>query len=253
MTETLSEGVEIMIALDLSKSMLAEDIQPNRLYAAKAAVRNILKKLDGDKVGLVAFSARAYTQMPLSNDYASALNYLETLKTSSVPVQGTSISNAIQECVKGFDSESSANKLLLIFTDGEDHEEEIEAALQEAKTKQIKVSCIAIGSENGAPIPNYGSQEKYKKDKTGKTVITKVNSALLNSIASEGGGVFSQVKSSAPSEAREIIDYIKDQEKTETGSFQFVNLTPRFPIPLSLSILCLILSILIKEKENTWF
>ena len=253
MTETLSEGVEVMIALDLSKSMLAEDIQPNRLYAAKAAIKNILKQMDGDKVGLVVFSASAYTQMPLSNDYASAISYLESLNTSTVPVQGTSISEAIKVSLEGFDTNSSANKILLLFTDGEDHEEELEETLKLAKESQVKISCLAIGSDNGAPIPTYSSEDKYKKDKQGNTVITKANTPLLKSIAELNDGFFDQIKSSFPNEITGLNNYLRTQEKTETGTFSFTNLTPRFQIPLILSVLFYIIAILIKEKEGRWF
>jgi len=242
-----------MIALDLSKSMLAEDIQPNRLYAAKAAIKNILKQMDGDKVGLVVFSASAYTQMPLSNDYASAISYLESLNTSTVPVQGTSISEAIKVSLEGFDTNSSANKILLLFTDGEDHEEELEETLKLAKESQVKISCLAIGSDNGAPIPTYSSEDKYKKDKQGNTVITKANTPLLKSIAELNDGFFDQIKSSFPNEITGLNNYLRTQEKTETGTFSFTNLTPRFQIPLILSVLFYIIAILIKEKEGRWF
>ena len=253
MTETLSEGVEVMIALDLSKSMLAEDVQPNRLYAAKAAIKNILKKMDGDKVGLVVFSANAYTQMPLSNDYASAINFLESLNTSTVPIQGTSISEAIKVSMEGFDQNSSASKILLLFTDGEDHEEELEETLKIAKERQIKISCLAIGSGNGAPIPNSNSEDKYKKDKQGNTVISKANIPLLQSIAESNDGFFNQIKSSSPKEVKYLNGYLRTQEKTETGTFMFNNLTPRFQVPLLLSVLFFIISMLIKEKEGPWF
>ena len=253
MTETLSEGVEVMIALDLSKSMLAEDVQPNGLYAAKAAIKNILKKMDGDKVGLVVFSANAYTQMPLSNDYASAINFLESLNTSTVPIQGTSISEAIKVSMEGFDQNSSASKILLLFTDGEDHEEELEETLKIAKERQIKISCLAIGSGNGAPIPNSNSEDKYKKDKQGNTVISKANIPLLQSIAESNDGFFNQIKSSSPKEVKHLNGYLRTQEKTETGTFMFNNLTPRFQVPLLLSVLFFIISMLIKEKEGPWF
>jgi Ca-activated chloride channel family protein len=253
MTETVSEGVEVMIALDLSKSMLAEDVQPNRLYAAKAAIKNILKKMDGDKVGLVVFSSNAYTQMPLSNDYASAINFLESLNTSTVPIQGTSISEAIKVSMEGFGQNSSASKILLLFTDGEDHEEELEETLKIAKERQIKISCLAIGSGNGAPIPNSNSEDKYKKDKQGNTVISKANIPLLQSIAESNDGFFNQIKSSSPKEVKDLNGYLRTQEKTETGTFMFNNLTPRFQVPLLLSVLFFIISMLIKEKEGPWF
>tara|TARA_B100000768_G_C11284489_1_gene381256 strand:+ start:3582 stop:4724 length:1143 start_codon:yes stop_codon:yes gene_type:complete len=253
MTETLSEGLEVMIALDLSKSMLAEDVQPNRLYAAKTAIKNILKKMDGDKVGLVVFSANAYTQMPLSNDYASAINYLESLNTSTVPIQGTSISEAIKVSMEGFDQNSSASKSILLFTDGEDHEEELEETLNIAKEGQIKISCLALGSDYGAPIPNSNSEDKYKKDKQGNTVISKANIPLLQSIAESNDGFFSQIKSSSPKEVKDLNGYLRTQEKTETGAFMFNNLTPRFQVPLLLSVLFFIISMLIKEKEGPWF
>jgi len=157
MKETTSEGVELMIALDLSKSMLAEDIAPNRLYAAKRAIKSTINALQGDLVGLVVFAGNAYVQMPISRDYGSAMAYLESVNTLSVATQGTSLSSAIKQCLNGFNESSKASKIMFIFTDGEDHEEGIESAISNAKELNVKISCIGIGSITGAPIPDTSS------------------------------------------------------------------------------------------------
>ncbi len=253
MKETTSEGVELMVALDVSKSMLAEDIPPNRLYVAKSAIKNTIKELQGDLLGLVVFAGNAYTQMPLSNDYAAAQAYLENINTSTVPTQGTSISAAILECSEGFNMESNASKIILIFTDGEDHEEEIQSAIDSAKEKGIKVSCVAMGSETGAPIPDYSSDGKYKKDAQGSTIITKANAPLMKQIAKQGNGFYTRIGSSQPREINQVVNYVKGEQTAETGNFVFVDLTPRFRIPLSIALLLLIASFLIKEKDSSWF
>ncbi|MFK7757890.1 MAG: VWA domain-containing protein [Flavobacteriales bacterium] len=253
MKETTSEGVELMVALDLSKSMLAEDVMPNRLYVAKTAIKNTINTLGGDVVGLVVFGGNAYTQMPLTTDYGAALSYLESTNTSTVPTQGTSLSAAITESLSGFDYESSASKLVLLFTDGEDHEEELEAAISEAKEKGVKVCCVAMGSVNGAPIPDYASEDRYKKDQNGNTIITKANRALLKSISSETGGDFFELSSSRPAEIKPLTRFIKQQQTSETGSFVLVDLTPRFQIPLFFGVLFLMGAFVIKEKKEPWF
>lgn len=252
MQETTSEGVELIIALDVSKSMLAEDVLPNRLYTSKRAIHHTIEQLNGDLVGLVVFAGHAYTQMPLSNDYASALAYLENVNTSTVQVQGTNISEAIQTCTAGFNYESNASKIVLFFTDGEDHEEQIEEAILEAKEKGVKISCIAVGSDTGAPIPDFNSDQKYKKDAQGNTVISKVNVNLLEQISSQGGGFFTHLKSSRPTDIKEILEYINHEQTAETGNFAFIDLTPRYRIPLCIALMLLIGSLLIKEKKPLW-
>jgi len=252
MVESTSEGIELVIALDLSPSMMAEDISPNRLGVAKTAIKNTINQLDGDLVGLVVFSGRAYTQLPLSNDYGSAKTYINSVNINTINTKGTALSEAILEGNTLFTEESAASKVILIFTDGEDHEGELEDALSEAKGLGIKVSCVAMGSEAGAPIPDDSGNNKYKQDRTGNTVISKTNRKLLDQICSSSDGERFDIQSGSLSEVRKIAQYVQNEQTAETGTFSFSNLTPRFQFPLIISILFLVLFILFKEKDTPW-
>jgi len=168
-------------------------------------------------------------------------------------IRDSSLSAAILESLEGFDYESSASKLILLFTDGEDHEEALEEAISQAKEKGVKICTVAMGSTNGAPIPDYSSENKYKKDQEGNTIVTKANRPLLESISTETGGEFFQLASSRPAEVKSLLNYIKTEQTSETGSFMLIDLTPRFQFPLFIGILFLMAAFLIKEKKDPWF
>ncbi len=210
MVESTSEGIELVIALDLSPSMMAEDIAPNRLEVAKTAINNTINQLKGDLVGLVVFSGRAYTQLPLSNDYGSAKTYIHSVNINTIRTKGTAISEAILEGNTLFREESGASKVILIFTDGEDHEGELENALEEAKELGVKISCVAMGSQAGAPIPDDSGKNKYKQDQTGNTVISKTNRKLLDQICSSADGERFDIQNGSLSEVRKIAQYVQN-------------------------------------------
>jgi len=252
MVESTSEGIELVIALDLSPSMMAEDISPNRLSVAKNAITNTINQLKGDLVGLVVFSGRAYTQLPLSNDYGSAKTYINSVNINTIRTKGTALSEAILEGNTMFTDKSTASKVILIFTDGEDHEGGLENALTEAKELGIKISCVAMGSEAGAPIPDDSGSNKYKQDKTGNTVISKTNKKLLDQICNSSDGERFDIQSGSLSEVRKIAQYVQSEQTAETGTFSFSNLTPRFQFPLMFSLMLFIVFILFKEKDTPW-
>ena len=250
MVESTSEGIELIIALDLSPSMMAEDISPNRLSVAKKAAENTINQLGGDLVGLVVFSGRAFTQVPLTNDYGSTLTYLKALEINTIRVKGTSISQAIDESLTLFSDDSAASKVILLFTDGEDHEGELEQAILDAKELQVKISTVAMGSENGAPIPAENGQSKFKQDNSGSTIISKTNRELLEQISSSTNGDYFEIKTGAPAEVKKLVNYIENEQTAEMGTFTFSNLIPRFQIPLIFSLIFFILFVLFKEKRQ---
>ena len=185
------KGIDIMIALDVSNSMLSEDIQPNRIERAKQAVSRLIDNLSNDRIGLVVFAGKAYTQMPITTDYAAARLFLAGINPGMVPTQGTAIGEAINLCVTSF-GESKKSRAIIIITDGENHQDDAISAAKKANDNDIRVYTVGIGSPDGAPIPLIinGNNAGYKKDKDGSTVITKMNPEALQEIATAGEGVY---------------------------------------------------------------
>ena len=191
-------GADVMIAFDLSKSMLAEDLQPNRLARAKIFASKLLHQLYNDKVGLVVFAGHAYQQMPLSVDARAGQMYLNILDTDGIPVQGTAIGEAISMCMEAFEKGESeqekdrANRVLILITDGENHEDEAIKMAKEAADKGITIFTIGVGTPKGAPIPviHRGRAVDYKKDKDGSIVLSKLNEGVMQEIAKAGNGAY---------------------------------------------------------------
>lgn len=189
--EIKREGVEIIIALDVSNSMMAEDIQPNRLERAKQAIAKMVDRLVNDKIGLIVFAGDAYIQIPITTDYVSAKLFLNTISTEIVPKQGTAIGSAIELGMKSFTQQEETSKALIIITDGENHEDDAIETAKTAVEKGLRVHTIGIGLPKGAPIPIYSGQQKnYLKDNSGETVISKLDEDMLRKIAAAGQGVY---------------------------------------------------------------
>ena len=183
------KGVEIVIALDVSNSMMAEDIKPNRLERSKQAISRLVEKLLNDKIGLIVFAGDAYVQLPITTDYASAKMFLSTINTSVVPVQGTAIGKAIDLAVRSFGPESEASRAIIVITDGENHEDDAVAAAKAANEKGIVVHTIGMGLPQGAPIPVEGTNS-FIKDRQGTVVMTKLDEQKLQEISAAGGGEY---------------------------------------------------------------
>ena len=186
--EVKREGFELMICLDVSNSMLAEDLTPNRLERAKQAISRLIDRLKNDKIGVVVFAGEAYIQLPLTVDHSAAKLFLRSIDTDIVPTQGTAIGKAIELAMSSFSADSKANRSIIIITDGENHEDDALELATEAAKQGIKVHTIGIGSTDGTPIPVYqrGQMTGYKKDRDGNTVVTKLNETMLQQIAASG-------------------------------------------------------------------
>jgi Ca-activated chloride channel homolog len=185
------KSADIFIALDVSNSMLADDIQPNRLEKAKSIALSLLEDLKGERVGLIVFAGNAYVQMPLTTDYSAAALFINSCNTNQIPTQGTALSEVLDLAQKGFGSENKSYKLLAIITDGEDHENNAVEKSKTAFENNTMIFTIGVGTPEGGKIPvDYGGFKDYKKDKTGATVITKVNEPLLIDVAKAGGGAY---------------------------------------------------------------
>ncbi|OGW19199.1 MAG: hypothetical protein A3K09_02585, partial [Nitrospinae bacterium RIFCSPLOWO2_12_FULL_47_7] len=186
--ELRQEGVDIIIALDVSNSMLAEDIKPNRLIRAKHKVADLINMLEGDRVGLVAFAGTSFLQCPLTLDYSAATLFLDMIDTELIPVPGTAIAHAIHTSTKAFSTREKKSKVIILITDGEDHEGRVQEAVREAREQGVKIYTVGIGQDSGAPIPNVGGG--FKKDRQGNVVLSKLGESVLQKIALDTGGAY---------------------------------------------------------------
>jgi Ca-activated chloride channel homolog len=254
MEEVKREGVDLMIAIDLSNSMLAEDLQPNRLMRAKQSISKLIDRLDGDRIGLIVFAGDAFVQLPITTDYSAAKLFLSTINTSIVPTQGTAIGKAIGLSIKSFDLKNDQSKAIIVITDGENHEDDAIKKAEEAEELGIFVHTIGMGSAEGGPIPiknRYGSVTSYQKDKEGNTIITVLNEEMLKQIAQAGGGSYIRANSTQ-SGLNALFKEINKMEKKEIGSKVFTDYKDRFQWFIGLTIILLIIEIMIKGRKNKW-
>lgn len=253
--EVKQEGVDIFIALDLSLSMKAEDIKPNRLEKAKLEIRNLIDRLGGDRIGLVVFAGEAYTQFPLTTDYSAANLFLDALDVDAVSLPGTSIGLAIERAVASFDFEETTTKVIVIITDGENTEGDVFDAAEDAAGKGILLYTIGMGSPTGGPIPVYsesGRQTDFKRDRMGSVVVSKLDEGSLEKIAAIGKGKYFRGTTSQD-ELDAIYKDVSTLQKKEFGVKQFTDYEDRFQFFLVPALLLLIMEFLLTENRNRWF
>ena len=254
MEEVKREGVDLMIAVDLSNSMLSEDLQPNRLLRAKQAISRLIDRLEGDRIGLVVFAGEAYVQLPITTDYSAAKLFLSTINTNIISTQGTAIGKAILLSLKSFDFENAQSKAIIIITDGENHEDDATEIAEQAAEKGVFVHTIGMGSIDGGPIPiknRYDQLQGYRKDKQGNTVITKLNESMLQDIAQSGGGSYIRANNTQ-SGLDALFKEINKMEKKEIGSKIFTDYKDRFQIFIGFALLLLVIDLFILERKNKW-
>ena len=238
---------EIIIALDVSNSMLAEDISPNRLQRAKEMIAKIFEKNQSERIGLVVFAGDAFVQIPVTSSYSSVDVFLSSINTETVPVQGTNISKAIEMSVAMFDKTSDSEKYILILTDGENHEQKAIDVAKKAHEKGIIISTAGIGKKHAVPIPDIHTGD-YKKDRNGKVVLTKLNDLVLTQIANAGGGKYFEIGSffSDINKIQSQIDGLGEVNgKTEIDEYADL-----FPYLIVLALLLLVLEFIFLEKRN---
>ncbi|MEJ2544925.1 MAG: VWA domain-containing protein, partial [Calditrichaceae bacterium] len=241
--EVKREGVDIVVALDVSMSMMAEDISPNRLEKAKYEVSKLIDILEGDRIGLVAFAGIAHVQCPLTLDYSAAKLFLRLMDVDLIPQPGTAIGDAIRESMKAFNQKERKHKVLILITDGEDHESKPIEAADEAAAEGIKIFTIGLGSPQGVPIPlydRYGNSAGFKKDRDGNVVTTKLDVTTLQTIAFNTGGEY-YISTAGETELRKIYEKINEMEKKELTSKQFSQYEDRFQIFVILALVVLII------------
>lgn len=248
------KGIDLVIAIDVSESMLAQDIKPNRLQRSRQAISRLVDELGSDRIGIVVFAGRAYTQLPITTDYAAVRMFVSTISTESVPVQGTAIAEAVNLSVDLFD-ESETEKAIIIITDGEDHEGDVIEAAKNAVARNVRIYTVGMGLPEGAPIPiidRAGNQQGFKKDRSNNTVISRLNENMLKEIATAGNGQYVRANNTQVG-LRIIFDEISKLEKTEFESRMFTDYEDRFQYFLAPALLLLLLEFLIFERRSSRF
>ncbi len=248
------EGVDIVFAVDVSKSMLAEDIAPNRIEKAKRLVSEIINQLASDRIGIIAYAGQAYPQLPITTDYSAAKMFLQGMNTDMLTSQGTAIDQAIVLATTYYDDAEQTNRVLFIISDGEDHSEGSTLdAVEDAVDEGITIYTIGVGKEKGAPIPikRNGILESLKKDSQGETVITKLNKEVLIDIASDGNGEYID-----GSNTEAAVEFIKNEllqmDKKEFEAKQFAEYKDQFQWFIGAALLLLFLDIFILDRKTKW-
>ena len=235
------KGIEVMVALDVSNSMMARDINPTRLDKAKMMLSKLVDDLDNDKVGLIVFAGDAYTQLPITTDYVSAKMFLKSINPQMVPTQGTAIGSAISTAMKSFSPDSPADKAIIVITDGENHEE--------AAEQGIKVDVIGVGSLQGAPIPVGGSDNNFIKDNAGNVVITKLNEAMAQEIARAGKGIYARADNTNGA-LRALQKELDTMKTTELDSKVYSEYNEQFPGLAWIALVILLVDIFLLDRKN---
>jgi Ca-activated chloride channel homolog len=244
------QGVEVIIALDVSNSMLAEDIQPDRLTRAKQAISRLVDNLDNDKIGLIVFAGDAYIQIPITTDYVSAKMFLSSINPNMVPKQGTAIGAAINLGVRSFSPGEGKSKAIIIITDGENHEDDPVKDAEEASKAGIVIHTIGIGSTEGVPIPVMNNGRKdYLKDVDGNTVVTKLDEDILKKIALSTNGNYVRANNSNIG-LDEIYTQIKKMKKQDLESTMYTEYNDQFQVFAAIALFLLIVDFIIMERKN---
>jgi len=246
------EGIDIVVALDVSNSMLARDMKPNRLAKARQEIQGIVDRLKGDRIGLVAFAGEAFVQCPLTLDYAAALFLLGAMDQNSVSVQGTSLSAAIEKSASAFNQQEKKHKVVLLLTDGEDHEEGAIQMAEQARKEGVKIYTVGIGNPAGEPIPildRKGEQVGFKKDEHGEVVVSKLDEAILQKIALTTGGKYYHA-TAGEMELNRIFEEISQIEKKELEGTLVTRYDDRFQWPLLFALFLIVGEFFLSERKR---
>lgn len=245
------QGVEVIIALDISNSMLAEDVQPSRLQKAKRLVAQLVDKMQNDKVGMIVFAGDAFTQLPITSDYISAKMFLETIDPSLISKQGTAIGAAINLATRSFTPQEGVGRTIIVITDGENHEEGVIEAARAAVEKGIQVNVLGVGMPEGAPIPIMGTND-YRRDRDGNVVVTCLNEQMCQEIAKTGNGIYVRVDNT--NNAQKAIDKeINKMAKADVETQVYTEFNEQFQAVAWIIFLLLLAELLILECKNPLF
>ena len=249
--EAKRSGSDLMILLDVSNSMLAGDLAPNRLENAKRAISQLIDNLHNDRIGIIIFAGEAYVQLPITTDYSAAKLFLNNITTDIVPTQGTAIGAAIDMGMKSFNFVNGTSKAMILMTDGENHEDDAVSATKNAMAKDVAIHVIGVGSPEGAPVPVYknGKPVGFHTDEAGKTVVSKLNEEMCKEISEAGNGVYVRA-SNANSGLGIVMDQVNKMQKKTYASKDFKTYEDRFQFFLGLSLLLLLLEFFISNRKN---
>ena len=245
LSEHKSHGAEIVICLDVSNSMLAEDYSPNRLDRAKLAISRLTDKLKDDRIGLIVFAGSSFVQLPVTTDYVSAKMFLGSIDTESVPIQGTAMGDAIFTGIRSFSAQSEKSRVIIVISDGENHEDDPVAAAKEAAENGIRVYTVGVGSSEGQPIPVDGG---LLKDKDGEIVVTKLDEDMLRKVAKAGNGAYVHAGNDEFG-LNPIIDDIRRMEDEEFGSVVFEEYDEQYMYFFGIALALLVIEMLIGARR----
>ena len=245
------QGVEVMIALDISNSMLAQDVQPSRLEKAKRLVAQLVDKMENDKVGMIVFAGDAFTQLPITSDYISAKMFLESINPSLISKQGTAIGAAINLATRSFTPQEGVGRAVIVITDGENHEGGAVEAAKAAGEKGIQVSVLGVGMPDGAPIPVEGTND-FRRDRDGNVVVTRLNEQMCQEIAQAGDGIYVRVDNSNAAQ-KVIAQEINKMAKADVETQVYTEFNEQFQAVAWIILLLLLAEMLILERKNPLF
>ena len=245
------KGVEVMVCLDVSQSMLSTDISPNRLEKSKQILSKLVDNLRNDKIGLIIFAGDAYVQLPITSDFVSAKMFLSSINPSMVPVQGTAIGAAVRLATHSFTPNATSDKTIVLITDGENHEDDAVGAVKTAAEKGIKTNVLGVGLPAGAPIP-VGGRNNFLKDKEGNVVITKLNEEMCREIAAAGGGMYVRTDNTNTS-LKALQQEIDKMNKSEIESKVYTAYDEKYQVPAWIILFILILEFFILDRKNRMF
>ncbi len=249
--KVVSDGVDLVVAVDVSNSMACEDLKPSRMEAARRSLEQLIERSKGDRIGLVVFAGEAFVQLPITNDRAAAKLFLGTIGTGSVGTQGTAIGAAIDLSRRSFQGEGHAGRAIIVITDGENHEDDAIGAAQRAAAENIVVHTVGMGTPQGGPIPvrNAGQMMGFRKDGGGSTVVSRLDETMLRRIAAEGHGSYVRATGSS-SGVQEIVDQLKAMDKSDTGSYTYTAREDQYQWPLGAALILYLGYLLLGEQRN---
>lgn len=245
------QGVEVIIALDISNSMLAEDVQPSRLEKAKRIIARLVDKMQNDKVGMIVFAGDAFTQLPITSDYISAKMFLETISPSLISKQGTAIGAAISLATNSFTPQEGVGRTIILITDGENHEGGVDEALKRAVDKGIQINVLGVGSPDGSPIPADNGND-YRRDREGNVIVTRLNEQMCQEIARKGKGIYARVDNTNNAQ-RAISKEIDKLAKADVETQVYTEFNEQFQAVAWIILILLLAEMLILEGKNPLF
>lgn len=245
------QGIETVVALDISNSMLAEDVTPSRLEKSKKLISSLVEKFNNDKVAMIVFAGEAFTQLPITSDYISAKMFLESISPSLISTQGTDIAGAIDLGMKSFTPNEGVGRAIVLITDGENHEGGAIEAAQEAAKKGIRVFVLGVGSPDGSPIPVEGSNE-FRRDKDGNVIVTRLNEQMCQEIAKAGGGIYVRVDNTNNAE-KALNAEINKLAKADVETQVYTEFDEQFQVLAWLALLLLAAELMILNRKNPLF